>query len=267
MQGLDGAHTRVPVRRCHDDAVVRAEDQVAEECPVAFVYNGIPFAVMLATPLDFEDFAWGFSLTEGIVESAGHIQAVEVVPEDEGFSVYLSIPLPLTDRIADRRRSLAGRTGCGLCGAQMLSDALRPVRRVPSAPEADARALRRAHTELAAGQSLNALTGSVHAAAFADRSGRVRLLREDVGRHNALDKMIGALLRGGTDPSSGFAAVTSRASYEMVHKTAAAGIPLLSAVSAPTALAVRTASQAGLTLIGFARQDRHTVYSSPSSNF
>lgn len=263
LDGLGGAHVRVAVERWQDGSARPAQDDVAEECPVALIYNGVPFAVMLASPLDLEDFALGFSWTEGILAHTGEFQASEIVREERGYSVYVSVPRERSDALADRRRSLAGRTGCGLCGAQMLDDAIRPVRRVAPA-RIPPQAIQSAHAALAARQSLNAITGAVHAAAWADASGTVRYVREDVGRHNALDKLIGAVLRAGIEASSGFVAVTSRASYEMVHKTAAADIPLLSAVSAPTALAIRTAADAGLTLVGFAREGRHTVYTSPT---
>lgn len=264
LRGLHAAHREVPVRRWRDGTVETGTDAVAEECPVAVVYNGVPFAVMLATPSDLEDFARGFTWSEGIIQDPSEFQGVEVVQEEEGCSVYVSVPRARTEALAARRRSLAGRTGCGLCGTQMLDEAIRPVRAVGPAAF-DPEALQRAQSELTSRQDLNAITGAVHAAGWADATGRLQWAREDVGRHNALDKLIGALLSARVDASRGFAVVTSRASYEMVHKTAAAGIPLLAAVSAPTALAIRTAQAAGLTLVGFARDRRHTVYASPAS--
>ena len=260
LDGLGGAHVRVAVERWQDGAARPDLDDVAEECPVALIFNGVPFAVMLASPLDLEDFALGFSWSEGVIASPDEFQATEIVRENQGYSIYINVPRERSAVLADRRRSLAGRTGCGLCGAQMLEEAIRPVRAVAPS-RIDACAIQRAHASLASRQPLNAVTGAVHAAAWADAAGDVQCLREDVGRHNALDKLIGALLRSGRDASTGFVAVTSRASYEMVHKTASAGIPMLSAVSAPTALAIRTAADAGLTLVGFTRDGRHTVYS------
>jgi len=260
LPGAGQACVSMEVQRARRDAIEPARDHVAEEVPIALVYNGEPFAVMLGTPLDLEDFALGFSWTEGVIASPDEFQGVEVEPEDEGFSVYVSVPRERVEALAARRRSLTGRTGCGLCGRQMLKDALRPVAAVQPAAPPPADVVERAHAGLAAGQTLNALTGAVHAAGWADRSGAVALVREDVGRHNALDKLIGALLRGGLPRADGMVVVTSRASYEMVHKTASAGIGVLSAVSAPTALAVRTARAAGLTLLGFSRGGRHTVY-------
>ncbi len=263
LAGLGAAHVEVEVGRWRSGRLERACEEVAEEVPVAFVYNGVPFAVMLASPLDLEDFALGFSLTEGIIESAAEFGAVEVVPESAGFSVHVSVPKRRSAALGKRRRSLAGRTGCGLCGQQMLEDALRPA---PAVMEKtfSAPAVQRALARLAGGQQLNMLTGAVHAAAWSDAAGEVRLLREDVGRHNALDKLIGALVRGDVAAASGFVVVTSRASYEMVHKTAMAGVSMLAAVSAPTALAIRQAEAANLILIGFTREGRQTIYTHAS---
>ncbi|MBI1398284.1 MAG: formate dehydrogenase accessory sulfurtransferase FdhD [Betaproteobacteria bacterium] len=259
------AHVPVPVSRWKGGTFEPGRDDVAEECPVAFVYNGVPFSVMLATPLDLEDFARGFSLTEGIVDSPAEIQGLEIVPEETGYSLYVSVPRERTEALAARRRSLAGRTGCGLCGTQMLADAIRPIQPVRASTTIGPEAIQRAHDALASRQALNSLTGAVHAAAWADAAGTVRVVREDVGRHNALDKLVGALLADpAIEASEGMIIVTSRASYEMVHKTAAAGVSVLCAVSAPTALAVRSASAAGLTLVGFTREDRHTVYARPA---
>jgi len=264
LAGLGSAHVEIDVERVRPGRRERAREQVAEEVPVAFVYNGVPFAVMLASPLDLEDFAVGFTLTEGIIESHAEFDGVEVVPETIGYSVYVSVPKPRSAALGKRRKNLAGRTGCGLCGEQMLENALRPAPVVPDTRRFSAAAIRAAMAALGDGQQLNILTGAVHAAAWADAGGNLRCLREDVGRHNALDKLIGALVREGIDAGSGFVAVTSRASYEMVHKTAVAGIPMLAAVSAPTAQAIRQAQASGLTLIGFAREERQTIYANPS---
>ena len=256
-------HRQVTARRWCGGLEAQAVEVVAEESALAVICNGVPFAVMLATPSDLEDFALGFCLTEGVVASAADFQAMEVVPETEGFSLYVSIPAARAEALAGRRRAMAGRTGCGLCGAETLAQAMPPVPAVRPRAQPAPEALQRAVAGLADRQTLNALTGAVHAAGWADGHGQLHVVREDVGRHNALDKLIGALLRAGVDPASGFAVVTSRASHEMVHKAAVAGIPLLCAVSAPTALAVRTAARAGLTLVGFAREGRHTVYAEP----
>ena len=175
----------------------------------------------------------------------------------------MSIPKERSEAISTRRRNLAGRTGCGLCGTQLLEDALRPVTAVTSAARFSASAVQAGAMALGSVQALNAITGAVHAAAWCDQAGVVRVVREDVGRHNALDKLIGALLTSGTNAGAGFVIITSRASYEMVHKCAAAGISLIAAVSAPTSLAIEVATAAKVTLIGFTRAGRHTVYANP----
>ncbi len=257
---LGSAHLTVEAERLSADSRRCVREEVAEEVPVAFVYNGHPFAVMLASPLDLEDFAFGFSLSEGVVAAPDEIGGVEVVPEQQGYSVYVSVPKSRSDALAARQKNLAGGTGCGLCGEQLLENALRPVPSVDSAVQFRAEAVQRAIAALGREHELNRITGAVHAAAWADADGKLRWLREDVGRHNALDKVIGALARGRTDAPSGFIVVTSRASYEMVHKTATARIPLLAAISAPTAFAIRQAHVAGLTLVGFAREGRQTAY-------
>lgn len=242
-------HDRVPSQEC-----------VAEEVPVALVYNGVAHAVMLATPLDLEDFALGFSLSEGIVDQAEDLLDGEQVDSEAGITLELRVTLRCFMRLKEHRRTLAGRTGCGVCGAERLADAVRPVRHRVKGVRVQAAPVERAMAELAASQGLQQATGATHAAAWCALDGGLLALREDVGRHNALDKLIGHLARSGFDPQAGFVAVTSRASYEMVHKTATAGIGLLVAISAPTALAVRTAQAANLSLVGFARGQRATIY-------
>lgn len=251
------------IRVWHDGATV--PDRVAEEVPVALRYNGEPHVVMMCTPADLEDFARGFSVTEGIVERAAQLHEVDVreLPDGRGFEIDLVIPAHYADRLAGRQRNLQGRTGCGLCGAQTLDDAIRPMLRVPAGVAVAVGAIRRALEALRRQQPLNAATGSTHAAAWATPDGLIVAVREDVGRHNALDKLIGHLLTTGIDLSRGFVVVTSRASYEMVAKAVSAGMPMLVAISAPTAYAVRLAEEAGLSLIGFARAHRHVVYACP----
>jgi len=237
-----------------------SQECLAEEVPVALVYNGVAHAVMLATPLDLEDFALGFSLSEGIIDHAEELLDCEQVDSQAGITLELRVTLRCFMRLKEHRRTLAGRTGCGVCGAERLSDAVRPVRhRVAGLPVQPA-AIEHAMAALGLRQGLQQATGATHAAAWCSLAGEVQSLREDVGRHNALDKLVGHLARSGFDPQLGFVAVTSRASYEMVHKTATAGIGLLAAISAPTALAVRTAAQANLSLVGFARGQRATIY-------
>lgn len=238
-------------------------DAVAAEVPVSLIYNDAPFAVMMATPADLEDFALGFSLSEGIVAAAAELRIEAVGHGLDGAQLRLRIPEPRAQALAQRRRGLEGRSGCGVCGSESVDAVLRAPPQVGiGAPIAGA-ALARALRELRAQQPLNALTGATHAAAWADRDGRIALVREDIGRHNALDKLIGALAAAGTDPAQGFAVVTSRASYELAMKAAQAGIVLLAAISAPTALAIALADSARLTLVGFARDDGYAVYTHP----
>lgn len=239
------------------------QDMVAAEMPVAFHYNGVPFAVMMATPEDLEDFAFGFSLSEGIVVQPQDLRVVAVETFLEGASLQIEIPPERSAALDRRRRNLDGRSGCGVCGNESIEAVLRVPPVLQSSLQIDAQALARALEALHAQQPIAAQTGAVHAAGWADVHGVVRYVREDVGRHNALDKLIGALARERVDASQGFAVVTSRASYEMAMKAAQARIPLLAAISAPTALAISLADSAGLTLIGFARDHDCVVYSHP----
>jgi FdhD protein len=239
------------------------QDRVAEEVPVALLYNDQPHVVMLATPQDLEDFALGFSLSEGIVTAAADVSEFRQTVYPEGIEMSLTIPFERSLALAGKERNLAGRTGCGLCGSKTLAQAVRnppPVGPGQPIPEA---ALYRTLANMPELQVLNKLTGAVHAAAWSSHDGEVLLVREDVGRHNALDKLIGALARMGTELSSGFVTVTSRASYEMVQKAATVGISLMAAISAPTDLAIRLAQQTGFTLIGFARANGHVIYANP----
>ena len=258
--------SRLPAARWREGVLEDGTELVAEEVPVALSYNGISHAVMLASPLDLEDFAVGFSLGERIVRDARDIYELEVEEGANGIVIEMRIASGAMMRLKETRRARTGRTGCGLCGVESLAcfeeDAFDPPRE-GSAMRVDAQALHRAMAAMAARQELHHATGAVHAAGWADGEGVLRCVREDVGRHNALDKLVGALARGGLDAAQGFAVVTSRASFEMVQKAARAGILLLGAVSAPTALAVRLAGQAGVTLAGFVRDGRHVLYSHP----
>jgi len=241
-----------------------SRDELAEEVPVALEYNGISHATMMASPSELEDFAVGFSLTEGIVRGVQDIRDVEIVPADGGIVARLEIASACLAGLKTRRRALAGRTGCGLCGVESLEGVLQELRPLAAPPRPVAlAAVRGAMAAMRARQRLHDLTGATHAAGWADADGELHLVREDVGRHNALDKVAGALARGGTDGAAGLAVISSRASFEMVQKAAAAGIPVLAAVSAPTALAVRLAERAGMALIGFLRQDDCTLYTHP----
>ncbi|HSX62035.1 MAG TPA: formate dehydrogenase accessory sulfurtransferase FdhD [Tahibacter sp.] len=248
------------VARWRDGSVDEHADVVAEEVPVAIVCNGEPFAVMMATPADLEDFALGFALSEGIVAAPGELREIRATTQVDGVELRLTIPPERAAALARRARSLEGRSGCGVCGSRDVEDLLRVPPRVASEPLLTAAALDAALAALSAHQSLAAATGATHAAAWADEAGAIRLVREDVGRHNALDKLIGALRQGDFDTGAGFALVTSRASYEIAMKAASAGIAILAAISAPTALAIALANSTGLTLIGFARPGGCAVY-------
>jgi FdhD protein len=257
-------YTLLPVVTTRDGAILQTQDCVAEEVPVALVINGQPHVVMMATPADLADFARGFLVSEAIVPSADDVDVRSVSTLDNGWEVSVRIPETCHARLADRRRNLPGRSGCGLCGSESIAEAMRPPPHVPAGLPITAAVLHRALGALRSRQPINTVTGATHAAGFADPSGRLLAVREDVGRHNALDKLIGALLRDGIDTRRGFLVITSRASYEMVLKAATIGIPLLAAISAPTALAVRVAEDAGLTLIGYARDGGHVVYACPA---
>lgn len=249
--------------RFRNGAQAMVEEQLAEEVPVALEYNGLSHAVMLATPADLEDFALGFSLTEGIVAAPSDFYGCEIWQQTTGIRLAVEIASECFHGLKEKRRNLTGRTGCGICGTESLDYALRQPPPVTSTASFTSAQLHAGFSQMKALQQLRMETGATHGAAWMDKKGDVLLLREDVGRHNALDKLIGALVRQKVPVSSGAALVTSRASYEMVFKCASAGIGMLGAVSAPTALAVRVAGKASLTLIGFVRQGSHTVYTCP----
>jgi len=235
-------------------------DHIAIEVPVALTYNRLSHVVMMATPADLEDFALGFSLTEGIIGGKDDLLSTRVLPRDGGIEVAMTITEPWFDRLSTQRRNLTGRTGCGLCGAERIEQALRYPEPVGDHVRVSHAALQRALLDMQSHQPLQAATGATHGAAWCSLAGNVLTLREDVGRHNALDKLIGALTREGFDPQKGFVLVSSRASYEMVFKAATSGMEVLLAVSAPTTLAIEFAERCGLTLVGFARTGRHNVY-------
>jgi FdhD protein len=236
------------------------DDCIASEVPVALTYNRVSHVVMMATPADLEDFGLGFSLTEGMIGCREDLLGLKVIPREGGVEVAMTIPEPWFDRLSTQRRNMAGRTGCGLCGAENIEQALRYPPPVAHSFTVSHAALQNAVTSLNDHQPLQALTGATHGAAWCSAGGEVLTLREDVGRHNALDKLIGRLAGDGFDPAAGFVLVSSRASYEMVYKTAAAGIQLIMAVSAPTTLAIEFAVRSGITLVGFARPGRHNIY-------
>jgi formate dehydrogenase accessory protein FdhD len=238
-------------------------ERIVEETPVAIVYNRIPHVVMMATPTDLEDFALGFSLTEELIESADDLKHLEIARYSRGVEIQATVDERCVAGISERTRRLTGRTGCGICGADSVDAVLKSIHPVESTIGFSVAAVQRALELLAANQPLNAASGAVHAAGWAQPDGTVSLIREDVGRHNALDKLVGAATSARVVPSAGFIVVTSRASFEMVQKATVLGAPLLAAISGPTGLAVRVAEQAGLTLVGFARRGRLTVYTHP----
>ncbi|MGE0386084.1 MAG: formate dehydrogenase accessory sulfurtransferase FdhD [Gammaproteobacteria bacterium] len=239
-----------------DDAV----ETVADETPVAIVYNGRPFVVMMATPQDLEDFVLGFSLSEGIVSDPAEVLDLRIAAVADGIEASATIAPARFLALEGMQRNLTGRTGCGLCGAQALSQAVRHPPAVGLARRMAPATLQSAIGALAGRQPINAQTGSLHAAAWIEEDGSVVLVREDVGRHNALDKLIGAVRRSGGATTGGAALITSRASYEMVQKAATVGIEILCAISAPTALAISLAQETGMTLVAYARSGRHTAY-------
>jgi FdhD protein len=257
-----------PGHRTH--AVLRADkhgsrrpetDQLAREFPVAFEFNGISHATVLATPDDLEDLAYGFSFTEGIIRSATDIYDLDVIEQERGMVVQMHIASACLQQLKLRRRSLAGRTGCGLCGIESLDEVRRvlppvTVRTIAISPLAISSAVH----ALRARQPLHLITGATHGAGWATVDGEIVAVREDVGRHNALDKLIGHLLREEVDTSNGIAVISSRASFEMVQKAASAGMSALVAVSAPTTYAVEIAEELNVLLAGFARDNSFTVY-------
>lgn len=237
-------------------------DIIAEEIPVAMVYNGVSHAVMMATPSNLEDFALGFSLSEGILQRPDQLFTIAVQPQAEGIAINMHIAGDCFVRLKEQRRNMAGRTGCGLCGTESLAHVVRAIPSViPQALPAD-EVIQRALRNLKKHQPLQLQTGATHGAAWCDASGEIVLAREDVGRHNALDKLIGARIREQDNQAftDGFVLISSRASFEMVQKSASVGISSLVAVSAPTALAIREARNSGMNLIGFARTGRHVIY-------
>jgi FdhD protein len=257
-----GPVVQLPVRRWRAGSWSGALDSIAAETPVSLTFNSIPHVVMMATPSDLEDMGVGFTVSEGLADYA-EIREVALDLSSGEHELRLSLTGSKLGEILQRRRNLTGRTGCGVCGAETIEDAIRRPPPVAAGGETTREQLVQALRALRALQPLGAQAGSLHAAAWVDWNGEVRLVREDVGRHNALDKLIGAKLRAGDSFLEGYVLVTSRASYEMVQKAATLGIRMLVAVSAPTALGVKLAGDCGLTLVGFAREEQQVVYTHP----
>ena len=239
-----------------------ADADLAVEVPVALVFNGISHAVMMATPLHLEDFALGFALSEGLIDQASQLYGVETVVHPHGTELQIDIAAQCEARLKERRRTMAGRTGCGLCGADSLSQIQLSLRQAPTV-QVNVLAMQRAHAGLRALQPLKQQTGATHAAAWSDVQGQIQLVREDVGRHNALDKLIGAMSKASVKANQGFICITSRASFEMAQKAIQSGAGALTAVSAPTQFAVNLARSHNLLLAGQVRGDSFTAYSFP----
>ena len=237
---------------------------IPEETPIALTYGRSTFAVMMATPADLGDFAVGFSLAEGIVRHPSEIAALEVVPVAEGVELRMDLAEERQTGVARRQRRITGPGGCGLCGMDSLAEAVRPVPAVGAGRTYTPEDIQAALATMPQAQRINALTRAVHAAAFWTPSEGLIALREDVGRHNALDKLLGAMAVAGHCAAGGIVLLSSRVSVEMVQKAAVLGAPLLVAVSAPTALAVRVADAAGITLVGIARSDAFDVFTHPN---
>jgi len=242
---------------------VAIERALADEAPVGLLYDGRPHAVLMATPADVEDLAVGFTLTERIA-SLAEIEGVSTEILDEGLQVDVRLTVDgRRSRARARARTLEGRSSCGLCGVQRLAQAVRPLSPLPDSPVVRRAAIEAALDALEQQQALGRLTRAMHAAAYARADGSLALVREDIGRHNALDKLVGAAARQTVSPATGFVVVTSRCSYEMVEKAAVAGFPLMVAISAPTALAIRKAEECGMTLVALARADGCAVFTRP----
>ena len=243
-----------------DQRAALCEDDVAEEVPIALEYNGVSHAVMLASPYDLEDFALGFSLSEGILKDRSELYECEIIGGAQGIQVQMQIATERFVTLKGKRRNLTGRTGCGLCGAETLAQAVRRPDAVTGSTSFSATQIYAGMKAMQAKQRLQRYTGATHAAAWMNADGSVDLVREDIGRHNALDKLIGAMSGEKRDFMTGAALITSRASYEMVQKSATMGIGFLAAISAPTSLAIQLAEESNVTLVGFVRSNSHVVY-------
>ena len=267
LVSINAISTQVNVTRWRGGVLTDATDKVAEEVPIAMVYNGISHVVMLATPADLTDFALGFSLSEGIFRDKSDLYSVEIVAQAQGVELQMDVATECFVQLKQRRRNLTGRTGCGLCGAESLDQALRlPAQSINFKTfKIPASSIEQAFKTMQLHQPLQQATGATHACAWVSAQGEIQLVREDVGRHNAMDKLIGGLAHSSGSAKTlishdGFALTSSRASVEMVQKAATAGIGVLAAISAPTGLAIRLAETYGVTLIGFLRDNQFVIY-------
>jgi len=267
---IEKGYGEVVVQRLENHAFIQKKDFVASEVPIALVFNGISHAVMLASPLDLVDFALGFSFSEGIIQQRSEVYEIEeIVHPGTGIEIHLTIASSCFARLKERRRSLVGRTGCGLCGLESLTafeSGLAPDNadqnyQTENKFVISQKSLFKAFKSLQDAQSINRITGSMHAAAWVNAEGELLLVREDLGRHNALDKLIGALIGANTPRENGCVLMTSRASYELAQKSVRAHVPLLATISAPTSLAIQLAEQNQLTLVGFVRNASLVAYS------
>jgi FdhD protein len=246
-----------------ESGVSSGHRSIPEETAVALTYNGGTYAVMMATPQDLEDFAVGFSLSEGVISSSADIDSLDIMRLDDGLELRMWLSKPKADRLQERRRHIAGPTGCGLCGIDSIAEAMRPAAVIGQGRQFSSEQIMAAMRKLPLLQKLNTETRAVHAAAFWNFTSGIISLREDVGRHNALDKLAGALARASVAANEGIILLTSRISVEMVQKSAVIGAPVMVSVSAPTALAVRMADAAGITLAAIARADGFEVFTHP----
>ncbi|QNE07512.1 formate dehydrogenase accessory sulfurtransferase FdhD [Croceicoccus marinus] len=240
-----------------------APAELAQEQPIAFEYNGLGYAVMLGTPSDLGDFAVGFTLSEGLAQNAGEIGSIQIAPVDRGTIIRITLPEERADPLRERLRLRLVEGSCGLCGLDSIEEVLRPLPPLTARPRFGIRAIAAALAEFRTHQPIGRATGAMHAAAFCDPAGRILFAREDVGRHNALDKLVGRMMREGAQPDGGFVLLSARCSYELVEKTVRAGIPALVTISAASDLAVRRAGEAGLTLVSLARGDGALVMNDP----
>ena len=262
---IEGADREYTVQRWQDGHLAAVVDRVAEETPVALIYNGLAHVVMMASPIELEDFALGFSLSEGIVERVEEVHAIETDAVSDGIAVYVDIERSRYLPLETQRRNLAARTSCGLCGTETIDQAVRHPPVVGRGVHITAAALQRAFSDLGGRQPLNATTGAVHAAAWALADGRIVSVREDVGRHNAVDKVLGLALMSGWLPLDRHVMLVSgRSSFEIMQKALAARIPIVAAVSAPSSLAVEFAEASGQSLVGFLREGRMNIYAGKS---